>query len=157
MSHTEQDYAARIRAQGYRLTPQRQIILDTLCELGGHVPITALVEAVQAQAPAIDRATVYRSVSFFAGLELVVSSDLDGVTVVEMTPGGQTEHGHLLCRRCGHIEHVPASLFDAVVDQLASSYGFSADLGRQTIEGICHQCGPAAPPEQAVGEAHAHE
>lgn len=146
MSHTEQDYAARIRGQGYRLTPQRQIILDTLCDLGGHVPITTLVEAVQVQAPAIDRATVYRSVALFAELELVVSSELDGVAVVEMTPGGQAQHGHLLCRECGHIEHVPVDILDAVAAELESRFGFSAELGRQTIEGTCHECQQAVAP-----------
>ncbi len=141
MSHDELDYANRIREGGHRLTPQRQIILDTLCSLGGHVPITTLVEAVQQATPAIDRATVYRSIGFFDGLGLVVSSEIDGATVVEIPTGDAAFHSHLVCRRCGHVEHVPDSLFTALTEHLETAYGFAANLDRLTIEGTCHECG----------------
>lgn len=140
MTHIENCYAARLRSGGFRLTPQRQIILDTLCALGGHVPVTALVEAVQQQSPAIDRATVYRSISLFAELDLVISSAVEGVTVVEMAPGDGEGHGHLLCRVCGQIHHVPSTLFADLATEIAAKYSFSVDLSRQTIDGICREC-----------------
>ena len=58
MSHTTLDLAAALHDRGARLTPQRQIILDALCALGGHVTVAELYERVHADFPAIDRSTV---------------------------------------------------------------------------------------------------
>ena len=140
MTHLEQDYAASMRSQGYRLTPQREIILDTLCELGGHVPVTVLVEAVRKKASAIDRATVYRTVSFFTELGMIASTEIDGVSVVEIAPEQESNHGHLVCRGCGYIVHVPADLYGDLSRQLEEDYGFATELQSLTIEGLCAEC-----------------
>ncbi|MEZ4518048.1 MAG: Fur family transcriptional regulator [Chloroflexota bacterium] len=140
MDHKHLDYAARIRESGYKLTPQRQIILDTLYEMGGHVPVTALVEAVQQTAPAIDRTTVYRTMNLFSELGLVVGSDMDGAAVVEITPQNLAVHSHIVCRECGHVAHVPDEIYDELRSHLLSDFGFSADLDNLTIEGVCHEC-----------------
>lgn len=140
MSHLERDYAASVRSQGFRLTPQREIILDTLCELGGHVPVTLLVEAVRKKASAIDRATVYRTVGFFTDLGIVASTEMDGVTVVEIAPEQTSNHGHLVCRDCGAIVHVPSGFYADLSLRLEADYGFSTNLQSLTIEGLCSQC-----------------
>ena len=79
MSHTTIDFHALIRGNGHRLTPQRQIILDALCEMGGHVTVAALYERVHGRYPAIDRSTVYRAMDFFGELGLVTSADVGGL------------------------------------------------------------------------------
>lgn len=140
MSHMERDYAASVRSQGYRLTPQREIILDTLCELGGHVPVTTLVEEVRKKAAAIDRATVYRTVTFFTELGIIAGTEMDGVTVVEIAPEHTAAHGHLVCRNCGAIVHVPGEFYSGLSRQLEEDYGFATELQRLTIEGLCAQC-----------------
>lgn len=142
MTHQQLDYATRIRAEGYRLTPQRQIILDTLCALGGHVPVTALIEAVREVSPAIDPATVYRSVAFFTQLGLMVSSDMEGVTVVEIGPAGEAGHGHLVCTSCGGVDHLPEPILDQLALAIRRECGFVPDLGHLTIAGTCDECRP---------------
>jgi len=58
------DYLDQIRRRGYRVTPQRQLILDTLCQMGGHATPSELFRQVQPQMPSLNQATVYRVLDF---------------------------------------------------------------------------------------------
>ena len=147
MTHTTLDLAAVVHRGGHKLTPQRQIILDTLCEMGGHVTVAELYERVHGRYPAIDRSTVYRALDFFAGLGLVGASTIGGVAVYEIAAGeGATgcAHHHLVCRTCGDIDHVPDDAFAAFAARLLDDYGFAADVDNLTIPGLCRECGAAA-------------
>ena len=63
MSHHHLDFSQLIRAQGYRLTPQRQLVLDTLCAMSSHATACEIYDQVSAQMPALNQATVYRTLS----------------------------------------------------------------------------------------------
>jgi Fe2+ or Zn2+ uptake regulation protein len=138
MSHYTVDYAGRIREQGYRLTPQREIILDALCEIGHHATVGELYERVQDKAPAIDRATIYRAMKFFCDLQLVVCADIEGTTVYEIA--GHTPHHHLLCRHCGSLQAFDDYHLHDLLQHLQEEHGFQAVIDHLTIPGLCHDC-----------------
>lgn len=138
MSHVQQNYAQRIREQGFRLTPQRQHILDALCEAGGHATATEVYERVQLISPAINRATVYRALSFFCDLRLVVSSEIGGKVVYEIAD--PTPHHHLVCRCCGGVEPLGDHHFQELAKHLSAEHGFEAEMDHLTISGVCAQC-----------------
>ena len=144
MTHQSTDLPALVRAGGHRMTAQRQIILDTLCEMGGHVTVAELYERVRGRYPAIDRSTVYRALDFFVGLGLVGAAEIGGAAVYEIA--GRDDHGphhHLVCRVCGEIGHVPDAAFAAFAARLRADYGFAADLDNLTISGLCRECSGA--------------
>lgn len=138
MSHQQTNYAARIRKEGYRLTPQRQIILDALCSFGRHATIAEIYARVQEVSPAIDRATVYRTMGFFEALGIVGAAEVDGAAVYEIVSGGA--HYHLVCRVCGRIDHLPAYHLADLVSHLEKQHGFVAEIDRLTIPGRCCNC-----------------
>ncbi len=144
MTHTTHDLAAVVHRSGHKLTPQRQIILDTLCEMGGHVTVAALYERVHGRYPAIDRSTVYRALDFFGELGLVSAATIGGAAVYEIAgataAGDDAAHHHLVCLDCGHIDHAPGEAFAAFAQQLQLAHGFAADVSRLTIEGRCREC-----------------
>lgn len=142
MSHKEQNFAERIRQQGYRFTPQRQLILDALCERGGHATVEDIYEAVNATAPAINLATVYRTVRFLEELRLVVSADIQGDTVYEIAR--PTPHHHLVCRACGQVTVLADHHFGDLVEHLAEEHQFRAELDHLTIRGLCRDCQTSA-------------
>ncbi len=146
MSHDTYDIAATIRARGHRLTPQRQIILDTLCEMGGHVTVAELYEQVGGRFPAIDRSTVYRALDFFGELGLVRATDVSGTAVYEMTNTPEANghaHHHLICRDCGFIDHVDGGAFNEFAGRLRDEFGFAADVDSLTVYGVCRECNSA--------------
>ena len=138
MSHHEIQYDKRIREQGYRLTLQRQIIMDTLCAIGDHASANAVYERVHNRSPAIDRATVYRTLHFFHELQLVTSAEIDGETLYEVA--GPASHHHLICRVCGREQTLDGRDLQGLIKHLSESYGFTAELRHLIIPGVCRSC-----------------
>lgn len=138
MSHDRSECAAQIREQGFRVTPQRMLLLDAICEAKGHTTPDEIYERVKAKAPGINRATVYRSLDFLCELRLVVSAEIDGHTVYEIA--GETPHHHLVCRNCGAGQELPDFHFHELREHLLEEHGFQADLDHLAISGLCAKC-----------------
>lgn len=148
MSHQQLDYRARMRESGFRVTPQRQLILDAICEGGGHTTLPDIYARVHAKAPDISRATVYRALDFFCKLGLVVAADIGGEhTVYEIA--GATRHHHLACRKCGQVEQVEPDIMDTLFATIESRQGFKVDMDHIVLLGICKRC-LAAPKKKAT-------
>jgi Fur family transcriptional regulator, ferric uptake regulator len=128
-----------IRQQGYRLTPQRQLILDAIRQAGGHCTPEEVYRQVQSKTTAINRATVYRTLEFFLELGLVtVAHAKENRVIYELA--GQTPHHHLVCQRCDHIEPLPHALVQPFFDSLASHFDFQVNTDHLMLFGLCAQC-----------------
>ena len=138
MSHHEIGYDKRIREQGYRLTPQRQVIMDALCAIGDHASVSDIFERVHAESPAIDRATVYRTLHFFRELQLVTASEIDGETLYEVA--GPAAHHHLICSVCGAEQTLHDEDLRGLVAHLDQACGFTAELHHLVLPGVCRIC-----------------
>ena len=142
MTHTTSDYAARIRARGYRLTPQRQLVLDAVCALGAHVTPDAICAWVRAKAPAVNRATVYRNLDFLCELRLVVAAHIGRQTVYELA--GEQPHHHLICRACDGVIQLDHTMLAAFFSQIERRQNFTVDMDHVTLFGLCPRCRRAA-------------
>lgn len=139
MSHQDLDFAALLRKQGYRVTLQRQLILDAVCESGGHSTPEQIYERVRAKSTAINRATVYRTLDLLRELQVVVAADIgDGHTGYELA--GETPHHHLICRKCGIQQQVDHKTIKSLSAKIKREYQFSVDLNHLTLFGLCEQC-----------------
>lgn len=128
----------KIRQLGYRVTPQRQIILDALFANGGHATPLEIFEQVTAQFPCVNRATVYRALDFFCEMQVATKSEIHGNTVYEIADDDM--HHHLVCTRCGQVEILGDQHFSDLVTHLADEHGFLADLNHLVIPGTCQSC-----------------
>jgi Fur family ferric uptake transcriptional regulator len=139
MTHHLLNYAARLREQGMRLTPQREMILDAICEGGGHTTFDEIYARLHARAPAINQATVYRALKMFCDLELVVAADLgDGKTVYEIA--SVTPHHHLVCRACGQVETIDQAALALLCAAFERERGFTLDMNHLVLFGYCCHC-----------------
>jgi len=138
MTHHLIDYDKQIREQGYRLTPQRQIIMDALCAIGDHASVGQVYERVHAATPSIDRATVYRTLHFFRDLRLVVAAEIDGEMLYEIA--GKTPHHHLICRVCGGEQLLSDQHLTYLIEHLQQEHGFTAEIKHLVIPGTCWDC-----------------
>lgn len=138
MSHQEQNVSEQVREQGFRMTPQRQMVLDAVCEQGGHVSANDVIATVQQQAPALNRATVYRVLQFLCDLHLVTRTEIGGQAVYELAR--ETPHHHLVCRLCGQIVELPNRYFEPLAAQLLQDHAFHAELNHLAISGVCAHC-----------------
>ena len=143
MAHNRLNYRQKIRDLGYRLTPQRELILDTLCAMGGHASVNQIYERIHPQTPALNRATIYRTLAFFHQLQMVSESQIGGTTVYEIV--AEQPHHHLVCRGCGQITVLDDHHFTDLTTHLWQEHQFKAEIDHLTISGLCAYC------QQTVG------
>ena len=141
MSATKQDFARLIRELGYRMTPQRQLILDAISAANGHTTVNELYERVHARAPAVNRATVYRTVNFLRDLGFVTGAELHGRVVYEMAD--PEPHHHLVCRHCGRVTMLADAHLQDLVHHIRGEHDFIPEIEHLTISGLCVACVPA--------------
>ena len=110
---------AELRRRGYRLTPQRQLVLEAVGELG-HATPEEIVTAVRRTASGVNISTVYRTLELLEELGLVQHAHLGhGASTYSVT--SDDDHVHLVCRDCGGIEEAPPSVVATVVAELAAT------------------------------------
>lgn len=132
------EFATQIRAQGFRMTPQRQVVLEAVKALAGHATPGEVYEWVAVRAPAVNRATVYRILNFLCEIDLVARFDDGANTMYELV--GERPHHHLVCRECGRVAHIPDQMLDGLAEELEREYGFQAELRHLAITGLCRDC-----------------
>ena len=132
------DLAERLRGSGYRLTPQRQLILRAVEELGHATPDEILAE-VQARSTAVNISTVYRTLEVLEELGLVRHAHLSdrAPTYHSVT---DHEHFHLVCRNCQRVISVDPDVLTPLQEKLAADHGFDVDVGHLTVFGRCSAC-----------------
>jgi Fur family ferric uptake transcriptional regulator len=127
-----------LKDRGFRVTPQRRIILEVLHEEGGHLTAEDVIGKVNKRSPGINRSTIYRTLDFLEEQGLVVKSEMDGRVVYHHAEEGH--HHHLVCRQCGRITECGETDLKPLADVLRRRYGFVPDLHHLLIPGICEAC-----------------
>ena len=131
-------WQAELRRRGYRLTPQRQLVLEAVGELG-HATPEEIVTTVRRTASGVNISTVYRTLELLEELGLVQHAHLGhGASSYSVT--SDDDHVHLVCRDCGGIEEAPPSVVGPVVAELAATRGFTVDVGHFAVFGRCREC-----------------
>ncbi len=138
MSHHGQIMEA-LQAIGYRLTPQRMMILEAIADSDGHISAEEIHEEVRAAYPYLDISTVYRTLDLLKALHLVSETDMGrGHSQYELLSKGL--HHHLICRECGRILDMENSFLDPLRRAIEGEYDFHAEIEHLAIFGICRDC-----------------
>ena len=133
-----------IRAKGHRLTVQRQLILDAVCQAGGHASPDDIHRIVQRRAPAINRATVYRALNFLCRLGLVTST-LGRHGRLEYEIAGPHPHHHLICQQCATRVELPHTQVAPLLEAIKEQFDFQvANHTHLSLFGLCAQCQASA-------------
>ena len=134
------DIAGKLSEQGYRLTPQRIMILSAIENSDDHISAEEIYAQIIAKYPNVNISTVYRTLELLKRLGLVTETDL-GEGRVRYHPAEKGHHHHLVCRECGAIIDLDESLLVPLKSALLREYKFSADLMHLAILGRCVNCG----------------
>lgn len=97
-----QNACARLRQEGYRVTPQRLAIIDFVFRSTAHPTVKEIYEALSERFPTMSLMTVYQTVHVLTTLgELTIASTQTEHTHYDGT--GMEPHAHLVCQRCGAV------------------------------------------------------
>lgn len=134
------ELAAKLREQGYRLTPQRQLVLRAVEKLGHATPDEVLAE-VHAQSSAVNISTIYRTLEVLEELGLVRHAHLSDRAPTYHSVSDH-EHFHLVCRNCHKVVSVDPEVVAPLADRLEREQGFVIDVGHLAVFGRCTDCEP---------------
>jgi Fur family ferric uptake transcriptional regulator len=137
------DLADRLRGSGLRLTPQRQLILRAVEDLGHATPDEVLAH-VRGQASAVNASTVYRTLEVLEDLGLIRHAHLSDRAPTYHS-ARQAEHFHVVCRNCHVVRSIDPDVAAPLVAALRADPGFVPDLGHLTVFGVCVACAGESP------------
>ncbi|HEX2320970.1 MAG TPA: Fur family transcriptional regulator [Streptosporangiaceae bacterium] len=135
MSQTWDD---TLRASGYRVTPQRQLILEAVTRLEHATPEEIYAEVKQT-AVGLNLSTVYRTLELLEQIGLVTHTHL-GHGAHRYHLAADAQHVHLVCRSCDAIIQLDPAAVASLVRTLEADYGFETDVGHLTVFGTCADC-----------------
>lgn len=119
------------------MTPQRQLVLDAVRELG-HATPEQICTQVQLAAPAVNITTVYRTLDLLEKLALVRHTHLGhGAPSYSQQ---EHQHVHLVCHACGAVTETPSDLMNDLAERLRSTAGFELDVTHVALSGRCRDC-----------------
>lgn len=128
----------KLREAGFRITPQRQLVLEAVESLRHGTP-EEILATVQQTATGVNLSTVYRT--------LEVLEDVGLVTHAHIGHGAPTYHAidehahiHLVCDHCLKVTSIPAEIADDFVATLREQHEFVTDITHMAIHGWCTSC-----------------
>jgi Fur family transcriptional regulator, ferric uptake regulator len=136
------EWENKLRRGGYRITPQRQLVLESVERLGHGTPEEILAQ-VNKTATGVNLSTIYRN--------LEVLEEVGLVTHAHIGHGAPTYHSvddhvhiHLVCDSCGDVQSIEASVAEPFLDELRTRTGFVTDVSHVALHGRCQRCSTAS-------------
>jgi len=116
-----------LRRKGFRLTPQREKILDIFYELpaGEHLSAEELQQSLMADSSDISLATSYRTLKLLASLGVLRELDFaEDHKHYELARNPHSPHHHIICLDCGKTEEFESDEIIRLSQDLARERGF---------------------------------
>ena len=133
----------KLRESGYKLTPQRQAIVDIFIDcMGKHLTVEEVFDLVKVRRPEIGLATVYRTIMLMHEQDIVTRLDLiDGSARYELKRDDETHtHHHLFCVKCSRVFEFMDDLLDPLEEEIEKEYHFKILNHSLKFYGICNEC-----------------
>lgn len=135
-----------LRNHSYKITPQRQTILQTfLGHVDRHLSAEEVYMLVKHQNPEIGLATVYRTLDILAEIGVLLKNDFgDGRSRYEFSRKDEHHHHHhLICLRCGNVSEFDDDLLESLEAVIIKRNQFKIIDHDLKFYGYCKLCGEA--------------
>jgi len=136
----EEIFFQKLREGGFRLTPQREMVLSVMHQLESFATAEEIFGQVQTISAAVDISTVYRTLDLLAEFHMIACVERNEGQRVFKLEGVHGPHLHLVCQACGHIMGAELEPAEPLVVFLQEQHGFEAELDHLAIPGLCQAC-----------------
>ena len=139
MRLTPRKVVAILRQHGYKLTPQRWVVIQAIASGQEHLTPTAIYEKVRQDHPSIGLVTIYRTLDILAKLRLICELHA-GDSCRSYTISAPEYHHHLLCSKCGTVVDFIGYDFSELEQRLSLETGFKVEDHLLEFIGLCQAC-----------------
>ena len=130
-----------LHSRGFKVTPQRSLLLQVLAAQSDHLDAEELYTLAHAQDASVSLATVYRALNLFVELGLVDHRYVEPEhrrEVFRLTDG--PEQHYLTCVRCGARVPIHTDLLNRMASELVRRKGVSVTSACACFTGYCPEC-----------------
>jgi Fur family transcriptional regulator, ferric uptake regulator len=142
-TYTADSLRAELHEKGWRLTPQREIILQVFQELesGKHLSAEDLQEFLAGEGHNISLSTIYRTVKMMARMGILRELELaEGHKHYEINQPSPHHHHHLICVSCNNTIEFRNDSILKIGDKTAKKEGYHLLDCQMSIHAICPAC-----------------
>lgn len=141
MAHLIDDTEALLRERGFKVTPQRTLLLQVLASQAKYLEAEEIYQLAHMQDDSISLATIYRTLNLLAELGLVDHRyvEPDHRREVFRLSEGPEQH-YLTCVRCGTRVLIHTDLLYRMASALVRRKGVSVTGACACFTGYCASC-----------------
>jgi Fur family transcriptional regulator, ferric uptake regulator len=142
-SYTPASLRAELNEKGWRMTPQRELILSIFQDLpeGEHLSAEDLHALLEQQNSGVSLSTVYRTVKMMARMGIVRELELaEGHKYYELNQPSPHHHHHLVCVRCSKTIEFKSDSILKVGAKAAEKEGFQLLDCQLLLHAVCPKC-----------------
>jgi Fe2+ or Zn2+ uptake regulation protein len=149
---------ATLSRGGYRLTPQRRVVLEAIQGTQSHPTAQDVFMSVKSVMPTISLATVYNCLETLVEVHLIRQVNMERESTRYCA--NMHEHAHFFCNQCGTVVDAPLvsqASFEEAWMLPETTMLTAADV---VLRGLCADCAaqvdPAAKPALTLGRPKRH-
>lgn len=132
-----QKIAEALRNSGYKATPQRITIVETILRSKSHPSAEEIYEQVFRTHPTISLSTVYNTLNILRDMDFIKEITFKGKTRYD--PNIRM-HVNLICENCSRIFDVEDSAITEHIDRISKKQGFRFKVQHVDFYGTCRSC-----------------
>jgi Fur family ferric uptake transcriptional regulator len=133
------DISHKLNELGYRMTPQRMMILSAVEKADDHISAEEIYAQVRSRYPHVNVSTVYRTLDLLKELGLVTETDM-GDGRVRYHSIGKGQHHHLVCEQCGETVDIEEAMLAPLGTEIQQKYDFRVNMKHLAFFGLCSKC-----------------
>lgn len=141
--YTVTSLKAELNEKGWRLTPQRETILQVFQNLprGNHLSAEDLYHRLESEGSPISLSTIYRTLKLMARMGILRELELaEGHKHYELNQPYPHHHHHLICVRCSKTIEFKSDSILKVGTKTAQKEGYHLLDCQLTIHAVCPSC-----------------
>ena len=122
----------------FRLTTQRQIILEELAKVRTHPTASELYDMVRKRLPRIGLGTVYRNLELMAENGMILKLEVGGTQ--KRFDATTDNHYHIRCSTCGKVDDIDVPVADSFIEKAGETSSYHILGHHVEFAGICPRC-----------------
>jgi Fur family ferric uptake transcriptional regulator len=142
MKLTRNKIASLLRQHGYKITPQRRAVLNTIALSHDHLTPAAIYEKVHKENPRVGLVTVYRTIDLLAELGLICEVHTGGNCRSYLMRRPSEHHHHLICSQCSRVVDFTGCSLTDLEQRLSLETKFDINGHLLEFYGLCSDCRP---------------
>lgn len=142
-AYSPESLISRLAQNGFRITNQRQKILETLKDIpeGDHLSAEEIYKKLLEQGENIGISTIYRALHLMVDLGFLRELGLaEGKRYYELSKPFTNQHHHLVCIQCGSVQEFEDDLITHIGIQETESRNFSLLDCQFSVLALCPNC-----------------